>query len=50
MQTVDQLRRLFGFTRISIIVAAVGLVGVAGIIVWCTVLADKGSRCPVSFW
>jgi hypothetical protein len=50
MQTVEQLRRLFGFTRISIIVAAVALVGVAGMIVWCTMLADKGARCPVSFW
>jgi hypothetical protein len=50
MQTVEQLRRLFGFTRVSIIVAAVGLVGVAGIIVWCTMLTDKGGRCPVGWW
>ncbi len=48
MQTVDQLRRLFGFTRAFIIVVAVGLVGVAGLIVWCTTLADKGGRCL--FW
>lgn len=47
MQTVEQLRRLFGFTRVSIIVAAVGLVGIAGVIVWCTMLGDKGARCPV---
>jgi nitrate reductase NapE component len=50
MQTVEQLRRLFGFTRVSIIVVAVGLVGVAAFIVWCTMLADKGARCPAGFW
>jgi hypothetical protein len=50
MQTVEQLRRLFGFTRVSIIFVAVGLVGVAGVIVWCTILADKGGRCPVGWW
>lgn len=50
MQAVEPLRRLFGFTRVSIIVAAVALVGVAGVIVWCTVLADKGARCPAGWW
>jgi hypothetical protein len=46
MQAVGHLRRLFGFTRVSIIVVAVGLVVAAGVIVWCTMLGDKGSRCP----
>lgn len=50
MEAVGHLRRLFGFTRVAIIVAAVALVVVAGLIVWCTVLADKGGRCPVGWW
>lgn len=50
MEAVIHLRRLFGFTRVAIIFAAIGLVAVAGLIVWCTVLTDKGGHCPVGWW
>ena len=51
MQSVEALRKLFWFTKASIIVAAVALVGVAGVIVWCTMSAEiKGGRCPVGWW
>ncbi len=50
MEAVTHLRRLFGFTRVAIIFAAIALVAVAGLIVWCTVLMDKGGRCPVGWW
>jgi hypothetical protein len=45
MEAVAQLRRLFGFARVFIIVyalaAAVGAVG----FVWCNFVVDKGGRC-----
>jgi hypothetical protein len=50
MQAVEPLRKLFGFVRATIIVAAVALVCAAGVIVWCTIGADKGGRCPTGWW
>jgi hypothetical protein len=45
MEAVEQLRRLFGFARVAIIVVALLVVVVAGAIVWCTLGADKGGKC-----
>jgi hypothetical protein len=45
MDAVRQLRWLFGFARVVIIVYAMLLSAVFGVVVWCTVLTDKGSRC-----
>lgn len=50
MDAVGSLRRLFGLARVFIIFAAVALVAVAGLIVWCTLAADKGGRCPAFPW
>ncbi|MGO9832664.1 MAG: hypothetical protein ACLP1X_00465 [Polyangiaceae bacterium] len=48
MEAVEQLRRLFGFARVAIIVVALLVVGIAGTIVWCTLAVDKGGKCL--FW
>jgi hypothetical protein len=45
MEAVVQLRRLFAFARAAIIVQTLLATAVAGGFVWCTVLADKGTRC-----
>jgi hypothetical protein len=45
MEAVEQLRRLFGFARVAIIAASLSLVVVAGAIVWCTLVVDKGGKC-----
>jgi hypothetical protein len=45
MEAVAQLRRLFGFARIVIILLTLGVVGVAAAIVYCTLVLDKGGRC-----
>lgn len=45
MEAVDQLRRLFGFARVAIIVVAIVVVVSAGAIVWCTLVVDKSGRC-----
>ncbi len=45
MEAVAQLRRLFAFARAAIIVQTLLLTAVAGAFVWCSVLAEKGTRC-----
>ena len=45
MEAVVQLRRLFAFARAAIIVQTLLATAIAGGFVWCTVLADKGTRC-----
>jgi len=45
MEAVEQLRRLFGFARVAIIVVALLLVVSAGVIVWCTFVVEKSGRC-----
>jgi hypothetical protein len=45
MEAVVQLRRLFAFARAAIIVQTLIATAVAGGFVWCTILADKGTRC-----
>jgi hypothetical protein len=45
MGAVAQLRRLFGFARVAVIVFALLGAAFAGTIFWCTFAADKGGRC-----
>ena len=45
MGAVAQLRRLFAFARAVIIVQTLVMTALAGGVAWCTVMADKGSRC-----
>jgi hypothetical protein len=49
MEAVTQLRRLFAFARAAIIAQTLLLTAVAGAFVWCTLLADKGTRCFGAF-
>jgi hypothetical protein len=50
MEAVRDLRKLYGFARVFVILAAVGLVAIAGGIVWCSFLTEKGGVCPVGWW
>jgi hypothetical protein len=45
MGAVAQLRRLFGFARVAVILFALLGAAVAGVIFWCTFAADKAGRC-----
>jgi len=45
MDAVVQLRRLFGFARVFIIVYALAAMAAGGVFVWCNFLSDKGGRC-----
>jgi hypothetical protein len=47
MASVKQLRALFGFARAVIIVQALVIAAVAGVLVWCTLVVDKGTKCVV---
>jgi hypothetical protein len=49
MEAVGQLRRLFGFARVVIILMTFGVVAVAAGIVYCSFLVDKGGRCFAAF-
>jgi hypothetical protein len=49
MEAVAQLRRLFGFARVVIILLTLGVVFVAAAIVYCTLVVDKGGRCFAGF-
>jgi hypothetical protein len=49
MEAVSQLRRLFGLARIVIVVLAMALVVGGGLVVWCTLLVDRGGKC-FAFW
>jgi hypothetical protein len=50
MEAMRDLRRLYGFARVLVILAAVALVAIAGGIVWCSLLTEKGGVCPVGWW
>ncbi|MGD0677397.1 MAG: hypothetical protein ABSC94_18410 [Polyangiaceae bacterium] len=45
MEAVQPLRMLFAFARALIILQTLLLTALAGAFVWCTILADKGTRC-----
>jgi hypothetical protein len=45
MEAVKQLRLLFAFTRIVIIVCALLVVLFAGAVVWCTLLGATSGKC-----
>jgi hypothetical protein len=45
MEAVGQLRLLFAFTRVVIIVCAIAVVLAAASVVWCTVVGQGGGKC-----
>ncbi|MDP9000060.1 MAG: hypothetical protein M3O46_08115 [Myxococcota bacterium] len=45
METVAQLRRLFGLARVVIVLVALVAVAGGGLIVWCTLITERGGRC-----
>ena len=50
MDAVAQLRRLFGFARVFIIVYALAAAAAAAGFVWCNFVSDKGGRCFAAWW
>jgi hypothetical protein len=49
MEAVRQLRWLFGFARIFIIVYALAAMAAGGAFVWCNFVVEKGGKC-FAFW
>ncbi len=49
MDAVRELRRLFGFAVGIIVVQTLAMTALAGALAWCSVIADKGSRCLTPF-
>jgi hypothetical protein len=45
MEAVAQLRRLFGLARVVIVVIAMAFVAIGGLVVWCTLVVDRGGKC-----
>jgi hypothetical protein len=45
MRSIAQLRRLFGLARVVIVVVAVAAVAGGGLVLWCTLLVDRGGKC-----
>src|SRR5271169_6847053 len=45
MEAVGQLRRLFGFARVFIIVYALAAAAAGAAFVWCNFVIEKGGRC-----
>lgn len=45
MEAVSQLRRLFGLARLVIVVVALIAVAGGGLIVWCTLIMERGGKC-----
>jgi hypothetical protein len=45
MDAVGQLRRLFGLARIVIVVVAMVAVAGGAIVIWCTLVMDRGGKC-----
>ncbi len=45
MDAVSQLRRLFGFARVFIIVYALAAAVAGGAFVWCNFVVEKGGKC-----
>ena len=50
VDAVAQLRRLFGFARVFIIVYALAAAVAAAGFVWCNFVLDKGGRCFAGWW
>jgi hypothetical protein len=53
MEAVGQLRRLFGLARVVIVALSVAVVGLGGLIVWCTLVVDRGGnggKCFGMWW
>jgi hypothetical protein len=50
IDAVAQLRRLFGFARVFIIVYALAAAVAAAGFVWCNFVLDKGGRCFAGWW
>jgi hypothetical protein len=49
MAAVEQLRRFFGLARVVIVAVAIVLVAGGSIVVWCTLVVDRGGKC-FGFW
>jgi hypothetical protein len=49
MEAVVQLRRLFGFARVFVILYALAAMAAGAAFVWCNFAADKGGRCFAGF-
>jgi hypothetical protein len=47
MTAVTYMRRIYGFQKIVVIVAAATLVAIAGVIVWCSVWGAQTGKCPM---
>jgi hypothetical protein len=45
MATVRQLRRLFGLARVIVILLALLAVFGGSVVVWCTLVVDRGGKC-----
>ncbi|HXN34436.1 MAG TPA: hypothetical protein VN894_21385 [Polyangiaceae bacterium] len=45
MAAVTHLRRFFGLARVVIVVLAVVVVTAGGLVVWCTLVVDRGGKC-----
>ena len=45
MEAVSQLRLLFAFTRVVIIVCAIGVVLAAAAVMWCAIASQAGGKC-----
>jgi heme exporter protein D len=45
MAAVAHLRRFFGLARIVIVVLALAVVAAGSLVVWCTLVVDRGGKC-----
>jgi hypothetical protein len=50
MDAVAQLRKLFGFARVFIIIYALAAGVAAAGFVWCNFVVEKGGRCFAGWW
>jgi hypothetical protein len=49
MAAIAQLRRLFGLARVVIVALALGAVAGVALVVWCTLVVERGGKC-FGFW
>jgi hypothetical protein len=49
MEAVQQLRLLFAFARIFVILYAMAAMAAGGLFVWCNFAVEKGGRCFAGF-
>jgi heme exporter protein D len=49
MAAVVHLRRFFGLARVVIVILAIAVVAASGLVVWCTLVVDRGGKC-FGFW